>query len=164
MNDERLNVTLRVNGHDDAVSVPATETLLTTLRRELSLMSVRSTCTIGICGACTVLQDGLPVSACLVLTALADGHEITTAEGLLVDGDVVDPVQQSFIDHHAFQCSYCTPGMVLTARSLLREMPRPSVEEIREYMAGNLCRCGSHPQVIAAIQAVIQANGGEGTA
>ncbi len=159
MNTEQSTVRLHVNGVDHPVTVANDETLLTTLRRELGLMSMRSTCNIGICGVCTVLVDGLPVSACLSLTVLNEGKQITTAEGLLVDGEVTDPVQQAFVEHSAFQCSYCTPAMVLSARSLLEENPQPDVSEIREYLAGNLCRCGSHPQVIEAIQSVIASAG-----
>lgn len=154
MNEEKVTVQLRVNGESRSVTVATDETLVTTLRHDLGLMSVRSTCNIGICGVCTVLMDGLPVSACLSLSALCDGREITTSEGLLSDGQITDPVQRAFIEHSAFQCSYCTPAMVLTARSLLQEIPKPSTHDIREYLAGNLCRCGSHPQVIEAIQAV----------
>ncbi|MFW6075371.1 MAG: (2Fe-2S)-binding protein [Chloroflexota bacterium] len=162
MNDEKVTVQLRVNGQDQTVSVASNETLVTTLRREFGLTSVRTTCDIGICGVCTVLLDGLPVSGCLKLTALCDGQEIITSEGLLEDGEMTDPVQLAFVENSAFQCSYCTPAMVLTARSLLKENPTPDVGEIREYMAGNLCRCGSHPHVIEAVQSVASKVGGEG--
>jgi aerobic-type carbon monoxide dehydrogenase small subunit (CoxS/CutS family) len=154
VSNDKLTVELAVNGARHTVAVAADETLVTTLRRDLGLLSVRTTCNIGICGVCTVLMDGLPVSACLKLTALSDGSEITTTEKFLVDGKLSDPVAQAFVDHSAFQCSYCTPGMVLTAQSLLLEVSTPTTEEIREFMAGNLCRCGSHPQVIEAIQSV----------
>lgn len=154
MNEEKVQIELIVNGEWRSVTVATDETLVTTLRRDLRLMSVRNTCNIGICGVCTVLIDGLPVSACLSLSALCAGREIMTSEGLLRSGQVTDPVQRAFIDHSAFQCSYCTPAMVLTARSLLQENPNPTTDDIREYLAGNLCRCGSHPQVIEAIHAV----------
>lgn len=162
MNDEKIRVELTVNGDRHTVTVASDETLVTTLRRELRLNSVRTTCDIGICGACTVLVDGLPVSGCLTLTALSEGQEILTSEGLLENGEMVDPLQQAFVANSAFQCSYCTPAMVLTARSLLKENPSPGVEEIREYMAGNLCRCGSHPHVIEAVQSVASKGGGNG--
>jgi aerobic carbon-monoxide dehydrogenase small subunit len=134
--------------------VPVDETLLTTLRHEFALMSVRSTCNIGICGACTVIVDDLPVSACLTLTALCDGKQILTAEGLLDDQGNPDRVQSAFIEHSAFQCSYCTPAMVLTTRALLADHPNPSDDEIREYLAGNLCRCGSYPHVLEAVRSL----------
>lgn len=162
MNEGQVTVELRVNGDTHTVTVATNETLVTTLRRELGLTSVRTTCDIGICGACTVIADGLPVSGCLTLTALCEGVEIVTSEGLLEDGQLTDPVQIAFVENSAFQCSYCTPAMALTARSLLKENPAPSVEEIREYMAGNLCRCGSHPHVIEAVQSVVSKGGGQG--
>ncbi len=155
MERETLEVVVRVNGREHTLSVPTNETLLTTLRRELGLLSVRSTCNIGICGACTVLFDGLPVSACLQLTALSGGAELITAEGLLDEEGTPDPVQAAFIEHSAFQCSYCTPGMVLTVRALLAENPDPSTEEIREYLSGNLCRCGSYPNVLEAVRSLV---------
>lgn len=159
MIEEKVTVQLAVNGERHSVSVAPDETLVTTLRRDLGLMSVRTTCNIGICGVCTVLIDGLPVSACLKLTVLSDGSEITTAEDFLLDGGVTDVLARAFVEHSAFQCSYCTPAMLLTAKSLLHENPQPGIVEIREYMAGNLCRCGSHPQVIEAIQSVYTARG-----
>ena len=151
---ETIAVTLRVNGREAAVAVPPDETLLTTLRRAFGLLSVRGTCYIGVCGACTVLVNGRPISACLALTALHEWVAITTAEGLLGEDGAPDPVQAAFIAHSAFQCSYCTPAMVLTTRALLAERPDPSVAEIREYLSGNLCRCGSYPNVIEAVRAL----------
>ena len=157
-------VVLRVNGREHRLTVPSDETLLTTLRCRLGLLSVRSTCNIGICGACTVLVDGRPISACLSLAALNEGLEITTAEGLLGEDGTPDRVQAAFVEHSAFQCSYCTPAMVLTARALLAENPDPSPEEIREYLAGNLCRCGSYPNVLEAVRSLAAggAAGGRG--
>lgn len=152
--DTAVKSILQVNGQEHEIEAPAGERLLDTLRNRLGLMSVRSSCDIGICGACTVLVDGRPISSCLTLTALSEGKQITTAEGLL-DGDgSPDPVQQAFIDHSAFQCSYCTPGMVLTVRSLIDENPNPTDHEAREYLAGNLCRCGTYPNVLEAVQSL----------
>lgn len=111
------------------------------------LGSVRMTCGIGVCGACTVLVDGQPLSGCLTLAAQVDGRELTTAEGL--HGD---PVQRAFIDAHAFQCGWCTPGFVLTTRALLAENPTPTEAEIREALGGNLCRCGSYVKIVAAVK------------
>lgn len=152
--DDAPVVTLVVNGATKTLAVPAGETLLRSLRRELGLMSVRSTCNIGICGACTVEIDGQPVSACLTLTAMCQGKSVLTAEGLLDADGRPDPVQEAFIEHSAFQCSYCTPGMVLTTRALLAEKPDPTDDEIREYLAGNLCRCGSYPDVLKAVRSL----------
>ncbi len=105
---------------------------------------------IGMCGACTVLLDGNPVSSCLVLAPLAEGKEIQTIEGLTADGKL-HPIQEAFIEHNAFQCSYCTPGFILTTKSFLEENPNPTVEEIRAHLSGNLCRCGSYIKIQAAV-------------
>jgi aerobic-type carbon monoxide dehydrogenase small subunit (CoxS/CutS family) len=120
-------------------------------------MSVRGTCFIGVCGVCTVLVDSRAISACLALTALHDGAAITTAEGLLDSEGRPNALQAAFIEHSAFQCSFCTPAMVLAATALLNERPDPTVDDIREYLAGNLCRCGSYPQVIEAIRSLAPA-------
>lgn len=146
-------ITVTANGHLHRLVVDSHRTLLELLRDELKLFGVRESCGMSACGACTVLVDDLPISSCTYLAARADGRRIVTIEGLGSGGEL-HPVQQAFIDHGGFQCSYCTPGMVLTAISLLRENPRPSVAEIRDYMAGNLCRCAAYPQILAAIQAV----------
>ncbi len=149
-----ITVRLLVNGAEHVLEVDPTETLLTTLRSRLGLMSVRGTCFIGVCGVCTVLVDGQAISGCLALTALHEGVSITTAEGLLDSDGQPDPVQAAFIEHSAFQCSFCTPGMVLATTALLAENAAPTVDEIREYLAGNLCRCGSYPHVIEAIRSL----------
>jgi aerobic-type carbon monoxide dehydrogenase small subunit (CoxS/CutS family) len=120
--------------------------LLGVLRRE-GFSSVRETCGIGVCGTCTVLVDGAPLSGCLLLAHAAAGREITTFEGLPPDDRVVRAFEQA----HAFQCGYCTPAMVLTARALLEESPAPSESEIRDALAGNLCRCGSYVKIVDAI-------------
>jgi aerobic-type carbon monoxide dehydrogenase small subunit (CoxS/CutS family) len=147
-----MRIRLRVNGTEHELEARTDESILDVLRRELDLLSVRETCGIGVCGACTVLLDGEPVSGCLLLAPLADGREVTTVEGL--GGD--DPVQRAFADAHAFQCGYCTPGMILTAKRLLEESPRPTQDEVRIAMAGNLCRCGSYVKIV---EAVMQAAG-----
>jgi aerobic-type carbon monoxide dehydrogenase small subunit (CoxS/CutS family) len=142
-----MRLRLRVNGAGHELEACTDESILDVLRRELGLLSVRETCGIGVCGACTVLLDGEPVSGCLLLAPLADGREVTTVEGL--GGD--DPVQRAFADAHAYQCGYCTPGMILTAKRLLEETPRPTEEEVRLGMAGNLCRCGSYVKIVEAV-------------
>jgi carbon-monoxide dehydrogenase small subunit len=143
-------VQLRVNGRDEVLEAEPAETLLEVLRRELRLTSVREACGIGVCGSCTVLVDGRPVSACLLLAVLAAGRTIETVESL-ADGDDLHPIQQAFVDHSAFQCSYCTPGFLLATKALLDENPQPSGEEVRHYLAGNLCRCGSYRNIEEAV-------------
>jgi aerobic-type carbon monoxide dehydrogenase small subunit (CoxS/CutS family) len=148
-----VTIHLVVNGHEHELASRSDESILTVLRRELGLLSVRETCGIGVCGACTVLLDGEPVSACLLLAPMVDGRQLTTVEGLPAD----HPVVQAFGRRRAFQCGYCTPGMVLTAAWLLEAGSRPTEAEVRETMSGNLCRCGSYPTIVAA---VLEAAGG----
>jgi aerobic-type carbon monoxide dehydrogenase small subunit (CoxS/CutS family) len=143
-------VSLTVNGRPEALETSGAETLLEVLRRELLLTSVREACGIGMCGSCTVLVDGAPVSACLMLAGLADGRSVETVESLAPDG-TLHPIQQAFVDHTAFQCSFCTPGFLLATKALLEEHPRPSADEVRHYLAGNLCRCGSYTHIEAAV-------------
>jgi aerobic carbon-monoxide dehydrogenase small subunit len=140
---------LIVNGRERFVAAPAARTLLEVLRDELKLVGVREACGVGMCGACTVLLDGKAISSCLLLADLAQGHKIITMEGL----PNPDPVQDAFIEHTAFQCSYCTPGFVLSTHALLAENPKPTSREVREYLAGNLCRCGSYLRIEAAVLA-----------
>src|SRR6059058_1338556 len=142
-----MRIALRVNGTEHEVQGRADESLLALLRRERGLLSVRETCGIGVCGACTVLVDGAPMSGCLLLAPLAEGRELTTVEGL--GGD--HPVQRAFAAAHAFQCGYCTPGMILAAKRLLEENPRPTADEVRAAMSGNLCRCGSYVKIVEAV-------------
>jgi aerobic-type carbon monoxide dehydrogenase small subunit (CoxS/CutS family) len=144
------SVSLTVNGRPEVLRVEGAETLASALRRELQLYGVREACGIGVCGSCTVLVDGRPTSACLTLAGLADGLDVMTVEGMSVDG-ALDPVQQAFVDHTAFQCSFCTPGFLLATRALLVEEPRPSAEQVVEGLAGNLCRCGSYRKIVDAV-------------
>lgn len=146
-------ITLRVNGETYDLDVAPHRTLLDVLRRELKLFGAREACGIGICGTCTVLADGKPISACLALAVAYAGVELTTVEGLSSDGEL-SSVQQAFVDHNAFQCSYCTPGFVLSTTALLNDTPAPSRDEIRHYLAGNLCRCGSYVNIVEAIEDV----------
>lgn len=141
-----------VNGRNVRLDVEGSQTLLDLLREQLGLTGTKSGCNHGDCGACTVLIDGQPVNSCLVLAVEVEGREITTIEGLGGD-DAFHPLQRAFIDHHAVQCGFCTPGMVLTAAALLEENPNPTEEEIRVYLEGNLCRCTGYSKVVEAIQA-----------
>jgi aerobic-type carbon monoxide dehydrogenase small subunit (CoxS/CutS family) len=142
-----VRVELTLNGRPAALECEPGEMVLDLLRRE-GLTSVRATCGIGICGACTVLLDGEPVSGCLLLGAQAAGREVTTVEGV----PAAHPVPRAFEAEHAFQCGWCTPGMVLTAKRLLEETPRPSDAQIAEGLGGNLCRCGCYLKIRAAVR------------
>ena len=142
---------LNVNGSMHEVQ-EGTRTLLEVLRDDLELVGTKEGCGIGMCGACTVLVDGKPVSGCLTLAAQVADKEIVTVEGLAMDGKL-HPIQQAFIDERAFQCAYCTPGFILSTVALLKENPKPSDAEIREYLAGNLCRCGSYQNIMKAVSA-----------
>jgi aerobic-type carbon monoxide dehydrogenase small subunit (CoxS/CutS family) len=147
----KQTIHIRLNGEALSLEVQTHDVLLDVLRRDLKLHGARETCGIGICGACTVLVDGKPLSTCLLLAPQVDGCEIQTIEGMSQNGNL-HPIQQAFIDHNAFQCSYCTPAMILTARALLNENPEPDEEQIKEYLAGNLCRCGSYVKIIEAVK------------
>jgi aerobic-type carbon monoxide dehydrogenase small subunit (CoxS/CutS family) len=142
-----MRIPVRVNEQPIELQARADETLLIALR-QAGFRSVRLTCGIGVCGACTVLIDGLPISSCLVLAPAAAGAAITTAEGLADD----DPVARAFMEVSAFQCGYCTPGFVITAKALLSEVPDPTDDEIRHALAGNLCRCGSYMKIAKAVR------------
>jgi xanthine dehydrogenase YagT iron-sulfur-binding subunit len=128
--------------------------LLDLLREHLQLTGTKKGCNFGECGACTVHLNGRRVNACLVLAAAADGSDVTTIEGLAENGEL-HPVQQAFIDHDAFQCGYCTPGQVMSAVAFIREGHANTPAEIREWMSGNLCRCSSYPQIVAAVEAAL---------
>ena len=144
---------LRINGVDREVSAHPAERLVDVLRHQAGLVSVKEGCGTGQCGTCTVLLDGRPVVSCLTFAGDAVGREITTVEGLSQNGEL-DPLQEAFIAHGAVQCGFCTPGMLLAAKALLDETPRPSEEEIRRGLAGNLCRCTGYEKIIEAIQVV----------
>ncbi|HTB38583.1 MAG TPA: (2Fe-2S)-binding protein [Reyranella sp.] len=144
-------VTLTVNGARHALDLDPRSTLLDVLRDHLDLTGTKKGCDQGQCGACTVLVDGRRVLSCLTLAVMKDGAAITTVEGLAKDG-TPHPVQQAFIDHDAFQCGYCTPGQLCSAVGLIAEGKARTADEIRELMSGNICRCGSYPNIVAAIQ------------
>lgn len=141
---------LNVNGRLERVEAATHHTLLEVLRR-LRLVGAREGCGVGMCGACTVLLDGRPVSSCLLLVSEVRGRPIETVEGL-AQGGRLHPIQEAFIAHTAFQCSFCTPGMLLATKALLAENPDPTEEEIKDYLAGNLCRCGSYLKIVAAVR------------
>jgi len=147
-----LNVT--VNGQPHELLVQPYQTLLETLREDLSLTGTKEGCGTGDCGCCTVVLDGRPVTSCLVLALQAEGSSIRTSEGL-GDGERLDPIQDAFVRHGALQCGFCIPGAVVMARSLLDENPQPTEVEIRWAMAGNLCRCTGYSKWIEAIEDVV---------
>ena len=149
--DDKMSLVLNVNGRSRRVKARAHHSLLQVLRDGLQLFGAREGCGVGMCGTCTVLLDGKPVSSCLLLAALAEGKEIVTIEGLSDPAGQLHPIQQAYIDHTAFQCSYCTPGFILSTLALLTENPRASREEAREYLSGNLCRCGSYVKILDAV-------------
>lgn len=142
-------VTLKVNGQTLKLQLEPRVTLLDALRNYSSLTGPKEGCDRAACGACTVLFDGLPIYSCQKLAIEAQGHEITTVEGLARDGKL-SPVQQAFVDKDALQCGYCTPGFVMSVTALLKQNPHPTADEIRHACAGNLCRCGTHPHIIQA--------------
>ena len=145
------DITFTINGQQQRMTVESQRTLLELIRDDLKLFGARESCGMSVCGACTVLVDGAPVSSCTYLAARLDGHALTTIEGL-GSASAPHPVQRAFLEAGGFQCSYCTPGMVLTASCLLEEIPNPTLDQIKEYMAGNLCRCGAYPEILEAIQ------------
>lgn len=142
-----------INSQRRQLKVRAAETLLELLRERLNLTGTKKGCEKGDCGACTVILDGQPVNSCLVLAVQADGKDIVTIEGVAT-GEELHSIQQAFIDHGAVQCGFCTPGMVLTAKALLDRNQNPSDEEIRQAIAGNLCRCTGYIQIIDAIKSL----------
>lgn len=143
---------LRVNGRAHEVAAAEDATLLEVLRDHLHLTGAKEACGRGECGTCTILLDGDPAYACLTLAAACGEAEVTTVEGLAGNGEL-HRLQTAFIEHDAAQCGFCTPGQLLAAAALLRRAPRPAEEEIRRWMAGNLCRCGTYPRIVRAIEA-----------
>lgn len=154
-----LPVTLEVNGAALSLSVAPYVTLLDLLREQLQLTGTKKGCDHGQCGACTVLVDGKPINSCLKLAVTADGARVTTIEGFAADGQL-DALQRAFIEHDAFQCGYCTPGQLCSARALIAEGATKGValrrDEVREYMSGNLCRCGAYPNITDAVMDVLR--------
>jgi aerobic-type carbon monoxide dehydrogenase small subunit (CoxS/CutS family) len=147
----KLAVRVNINGQDYERDVDPRSTLADFLREDLDLTGTHVGCEHGVCGACTVLFDGLPVRACLMLAAQADGHEVTTIEGVAPSGDDLHPLQEAFWAKHGLQCGYCTPGIIMSACAFLEERPAPSEGEIREMLAGHLCRCTGYHFIVEAI-------------
>jgi len=148
---EKIPVSLTVNGVETQLTVAPWTSLLDTLRDHLGLTGTKKGCDHGQCGACTVLVDGRRINSCLTLAVMKDGAKVITIEGLATDG-TLHALQQAFIDHDAFQCGYCTPGQICSAAGLIAEGKAKSVDEIRELMSGNICRCGAYPNIVRAIQ------------
>lgn len=144
-------ITLVVNGQSHELEVEPRRLLLDCLREDLGIMGPKEGCSVGVCGACTILVDGRLVSACLELAIRCDGAEIMTVEGL-ADGETLHPIQQAFVDHGGFQCGICTPGMVLTTKALLDRNPDPNDDEIQEWMMGSLCRCTGYYKIEESIR------------
>jgi aerobic-type carbon monoxide dehydrogenase small subunit (CoxS/CutS family) len=146
-------IVLRINGSERAALVEARTTLLELVREQFGLTGAKLGCDVQVCGACTLLVDGRPVSACSYLAVDANGHAITTIEGL-GNGAALHPLQEAFMELGALQCGYCTSGFILTAKALLDEYPRPSEQQIRDYLAGNFCRCGCYQEIMEAVKKV----------
>jgi len=155
-------ISLKVNGDDYELSIPAWRTLLEVLREDLNLTGTKRSCQEGQCGACTVLLDGRPVYSCLFLAVEAQGKEILTIEGLARSAGALDPIQKAFVEKGAVQCGFCTPGLVMATKSFLAENPNPSEEEVRRAMVGHLCRCTGYFQIIEAILAAARERAGKG--
>ena len=151
----KRDITLTINQRVENFTIDDADTLLEVLRERFKLWSVREGCGVGACGTCTILLDGQPVSSCLLLAARAAGHEILTLEGLN-DGESLHPIQQAWVEERALQCAYCAPGFVLSVKALLEANPDPSDEEIRDYLAGNLCRCAGYADILRAVHAAQQ--------
>jgi aerobic carbon-monoxide dehydrogenase small subunit len=150
---------MTVNGARHELMLEPRELLVYVLRERLGLTGTNVGCDTSSCGSCTVLMDGESVKACTVLGVQAEGHDITTIEGLSANGGGLNPVQQAFHEHHALQCGYCTPGFVMATVSLLREHPNPTEEEIRHGLEGNLCRCTGYVNIVRAVQAAAGTTG-----
>ena len=148
---ETVQVNFRVNGQPSALEIDARASLLDMLRERLGLVGAKKGCDHGQCGACTVHIDGRRVASCLTLAAKVDGRDVTTIEGI-GSADALHPMQQAFIDHDALQCGYCTPGQIMAAIACVKEGHASTPEEIREYMSGNICRCGAYVGIVAAIE------------
>ncbi len=149
-----IEIRLTVNGKQISLSVPANKRLLDVLREDLGLTGTKEGCAIGECGACTVVMNGQAVHSCLVLAVQADGAEILTVEGLAPEGEL-HPLQKSFLEHGAVQCGFCIPGMLMSSYALLQEKSHPDEREIKEAIAGNLCRCTGYKQIIQAVEATV---------
>jgi carbon-monoxide dehydrogenase small subunit len=151
------SIAFTLNGRPVSAAVEPHQNLVEVLQGKFALTGARESCGQGLCGCCTVLLDGKPISGCLTLAVFADGAEIATIEQL-GSPDALDPVQQAFIEAGAFQCGYCTPGFILMAKALLALKPQPSDDEIKDYLSGNLCRCGAYPEIVEAVKLAARNN------
>jgi aerobic carbon-monoxide dehydrogenase small subunit len=149
---ENISIQLRVNGRDRKLQVPANARLLDVIREDLGLTGTKEGCSIGECGACTILMNGKKVNSCMVLAGQADGSEILTIEGVTGEDGELHPLQKAFIDAGAVQCGFCTPGMIMSALELLSSTLEPDEGEIKEAISGNLCRCTGYKQIVDAVQ------------
>ena len=159
--DEVATISLTVNGETMELDVSPNELLLNVLRERLELTGTKYGCGIGECGACTVWLNGTPVLGCLVLAVSADGGEVRTIEGLAAPDGTLDPLQQAFIDENAFQCGYCTPGMLMMTKKLMEEIPEPTEDELRDYLKGNHCRCTGYVSIVRAVNRAAKSEGGQ---
>lgn len=150
---KKYSLTLTVNNEIHGVTISPNRTLLEVLRDDLQLTGAKEGCGEGACGACTVLVDGQPVRSCLTLAVTMEGKKITTIEGL-AQGGKLHPVQAAFVEHHAIQCGFCSPGMILTAQALLNDNPHPAEAEIRRAISGNVCRCTGYAKIVKAVQSL----------
>lgn len=153
---QTVPIEARVNGRRIRAAVPTHRTLLDFLREDLALTAAKRACDVQVCGACTVLVDDLPVSACTYLAFEIDGRAVETCEGLAPQGGL-HPIQQAFVDAGALQCGYCTPGMIMITKALLADHPKPSAQEIKEYLHGNICRCTGYKKILDAVLAAADA-------
>ena len=149
----KVQIQLKVNGLSYKKEVEPRRTLLELIREDLELTGTKEGCGLGECGTCTVLLDGKPIKSCITLAVQANGREVTTIEGIEGADGTLHPVQQAFIDHGAIQCGFCTPGMVLSAKALLDEKPKPTEWDVKQAIAGNLCRCTGYQKIVEAILA-----------
>lgn len=157
---KKIDLTLTVNGHAEAVTIPSNRTLLEMLREDLLLTGAKEGCGHGECGACMVVLDGRTVNSCLVLAAETEGADIVTIEGLKL-GEALHPVQQAFVEHSGMQCGFCTSGQLLAAKALLEENPDPTPEQIRDGMAGSFCRCTGYTKIFDSVAAAAKLLRGE---
>ncbi|MCL6477452.1 MAG: (2Fe-2S)-binding protein [Peptococcaceae bacterium] len=155
-------IELNINGRIYEVPVDPRDLLVDVIRKKVGLTGTKKGCGQGDCGACTVLIDGKPVLSCITLAIACQGKKITTIEGLVAEDGSLHPIQQSFVDHGAVQCGFCTPGMILTTKALLDRNPRPSKEEIKRGIAGNICRCTGYKKIVEAIGAAAETMSAEG--
>ena len=149
------SITLTINGTEQQLQVEVWTSLLDLLREHLHLTGTKKGCDHGQCGACTILLDGKRINSCLSLAVMHDGAEITTIEGI-AKGDELDPVQQAFIEHDAFQCGYCTPGQICSTIGLIKEGKAKTIDDIRDLMSGNICRCGAYTNIVKVVQEALE--------